>query len=287
VVAGLEAFLRSLESPYQPTAEEWPRLSEALAAPEAERRAKVTAAAESFQELAEGGMAGDFAETLLSREKDLRLAARSRALAQKAFEGQAGLPENLLVRATGVMADLLDPQEKAAAEVPVLVSGMPAVADRLQGELGGGLWKAIAALRGLGGVFAFAFQCGYRKVVRAVLEGALATAITLSVCRLTGLQVDAGSATLYLLPPMLGFLTSGWVGHANGYSRRYPASFLLALAASGCTLLLTGVLPVMRIGAGMALGLCSVVLVSYVSGLFRTDPAPGAGEEAEGSKYMT
>ncbi|HEY3448869.1 MAG TPA: MMPL family transporter [Myxococcales bacterium] len=276
VLASLQAFLQSGDSPYQPTAEEGTKLAEALVAPEAERKPKLTAAAESFEALVKGGMAGDFVETLLAREKDLRLSTRSQVLAQRLVEGKPGAPENLAVRATGVLADLLDPQEKAAAEVPVLVSGMPAVADKIEGDLVGGLWKAIAALLGLGGVFAFAFQCGYRKVVRAVLEGALATAITLSVCRLTGLQVDAGSATLYLLPPMLGFLTSGWVGHANGHSRRYPAAYLLGLAAAGCTLLFTGVLPVMRIGAGMAIGLCSVVLVSYLSGLFRTDPVPGA-----------
>lgn len=278
VAADLEAFLKSNDAPYQPTPEEWGKLADALAAPEAERRQKLTDVAESIETLVKGGMAGDFVETLVSREKDLRLSTCSRLLAQKAVGGE-GRPENLVARATGVMADLLDPQEKAAAEVPVLVSGMPAVADKIEGDLVAGLWKAIAALLGLGGVFAFAFQCGYRKVVRAVLEGALATAVTLSVCRLSGLQVDAGSATLYLLPPMLGFLTSGWVGHANGYSRRYPASFLLGLAAAGCTLLFTGVLPVMRIGAGMAIGLCSVVLVSYLSGLFRTDPAPGAQAE--------
>ncbi|MGC4117298.1 MAG: MMPL family transporter [Myxococcales bacterium] len=276
VLASLQAFLKSNDAPYQPTEEEGKKLDAAFAVPEAERKPKLTAAAESFPDLVKGGMAGDFVETLVSREKDLRLSTRSQVLAQKLLAGKAGVPENLEVRATGVIADLLDPQEKAGAEVPVLVSGMPAVADKIEGSLIAGLWKAIAALLGLGAVFAFAFQCGYRKVVRAVLEGALATALTLSVCRLTGLQVDAGSATLYLLPPMLAFLTSGWVGHANGHSRRYPATYLLALAASGCSLLFTGVLPVMRIGAGMAIGLCSVVLVSYISGIFRTEPAPGS-----------
>lgn len=270
----VEAFLGSPDSPYAPTPEEWGTLEGALAGPEAEAKDRLARVAETIEPLAKGGMVGDFVETLLAREKDLRLSARSAHLAARLWDGKAGAPAAFQVRATGVIADLLDPHEKAAAEVPVLVSGMPAVAEKIEEDLRAGLWRAIAALLGLGAMLTFAFQCRYRKVVRGALEGALATVLTLSACRLAGLQVDAGSATLYLLPPMLGFLTAGWVGQSEGLSRRYPAAYLLGLAASGCALLFTGVLPVMRIGAGMSLGLCSVVLVSYVSGLFRTEADP-------------
>jgi predicted RND superfamily exporter protein len=273
VFGRLQAFLASPDSPYQPSAEEWTKIAAALAGSDAERKARLTEATSKIEPLTQGGMANDFVETLVSRERDMRLAARSQLLASRLTNAQT--PEAFQVRSTGVVADLLDPHPKSAGEIPVLVSGMPAVAAQIENDLLVGLWKAIATLLGLAALLSFALMIGYRKVVRGLLESALATAITLATCRVLGLQVDAGSATLYLLPPMLGFLTAGWVGRSHAYTRRYPAVFLLGLAASGSTLVFTGVLPMTRIGAGMAVGLCAVVLVSYVSGLFRTDPAPG------------
>ena len=80
---------------------------------------------------------------------------------------------------------------------------------------------------------------------------------------------------------MLGFLAAGWVGQGDGFSRRLPAVFLLGLAASGLSLVFTGILPIVRVGTGMAVCLCAVALVSYVSGLFRTlgDSRPRRAEQ--------
>ncbi len=273
VATRLKAFLASADSPYQPTEEEWQAMAAALAGGPEGRRERVVAAVSKIEPLVTGGMVEDFAGTLLSREKDLRLGARCHVLAQKLF-GRQAVSEPLQARVQGTLADLLDPHANAAAEVPVAVSGMPAVASTIEGELWDGLWKAIAVLLALGAALSWAFQSGHRKVVRALLEGALATALALTVARLSGLQVDAGSATLYLMPPMLAFLTSGWVGSAGQFSRRVPAALLLGLAVGGLTLLFTGVLPIMRVGTAMAVGLCAVALVSYVSGLFRTLEVP-------------
>ena len=46
---------------------------------------------DSVEQFAKGGMTGDFVETLLAREKDLRLATRAQVMAQRLL-GKRGAP---------------------------------------------------------------------------------------------------------------------------------------------------------------------------------------------------
>jgi len=278
VSARLQAFLASPDSPYQPTDAEWSAISEALAAPADARRAFLAEAVGGIEDLVRHGAASEFAETVLAREADLRLAARSQLLASALWEGRSA-SDTFQVRAAGVLADLLEPQSRGAAEVPVAVSGLPAVAGRVEETLRDGLWRAVLALLAAAALLCCALRVAWRDAAQGLLGGALATAATLAAGRLSGLEIDSGSAAVYLLPAALGFLATN--GPPTEAPRRHTNVFLLALAAAACTLFFTGVLPVVRIGAVMAAGLCASAAVSYLSGRFgaRTDAteAPVSG----------
>jgi hypothetical protein len=266
VLSRMQAWFASPDAPWQPAPGEWERLAAALRGSADGRRERLSAAAQAVPALAQAG-ADELVETALARHADFALEARAQLLADSLWDGRA-VPEPLRVRAAGVVADLLDPPARAAAEMPVVVSGMPAVATRVEHDLLDGLWKALGVLLGLGALAAGLLRAHSRPALRALLRGALATALVLALARLTGLQVDSGSATVFLLPPLLALVCAAEPGDEPSWAA------LLAPAAAGAALLFTGVLPMVRIGAALTTGLLAVAAVTALGRRLQAAVAP-------------
>jgi predicted RND superfamily exporter protein len=266
----LKTWLASTDSPYQPSEAEWSRLKGALVAEPAARAQALSAVASSFSSLSEPTMAAQLVSSIESRVKELRLLLRAQALADALWT--TPVPEALKVRSQGVLADLLDAPHGTGDAATVVVSGLPVVAATLERDLFGGLWRALAALVGVGAVVWLLARRKPGAAVRALLEAATASALTLAVVTSLGPGVDSGSAMLMLTPALVSLLASG-----SPRGSRLTLAFMGALGLSCFTLLLLDVLPVVRIGAAMGAGLVVAALVQRESSRFEAPPSRGAG----------
>lgn len=272
VLGGVRAWLSSPDSPYPPTDDEWTRLAAALVAPESERQAKLVEAAASLPGI-DATLAGKLAESLVDRERDLRRNARAAALAEGLWSGESPVPEAFKVRAHGVLVEALDPQTGEGAAATLEVTGLPVEAALLEHDLLRGLWRAIATVLGLSGLLLLLVTRAARPAARAVVEALVATALMVAGCGTLGYGIDSGSAATCLIPPLAALLTSGRIHDERGF-HQLPAAFLAALGATALSLLLLGVLPVSRIGLGMAAGCGAVALVNWLSVRFSKAPTP-------------
>jgi hypothetical protein len=248
--------LSSPDSPYAPTDAEWAQLESALSAPPAERAAKVEAVAASFPDVA--AHAQEFTDTVLARLHDEQLAARAKRLVAMLGDG---LPEPFRVRAVGVMADLLEPHAGAGEAATVTVTGLPVVTAQLEKDLMGGLWKALALLVGAGALALVVLTRKPMDALLAALAAATAAAVTLGTTGTFGFGVDPGSASLFLVPPLVAFVASG-----APPSTRWRTGSLVALGAAGLALLLVGLAPLSRIGLALAVGLGAAAAASHLLG---------------------
>ena len=248
----LRTWLDSGDSPYRPTDEEWGRLELALAAPEAERHARLTEVAASFQQLTDPAMAGQLVDSVLVREKDLRLNHRAAVLAARLFAADPAR-----THAQGIFADLLDPHENAGSAATVTVSGLPVMTEQLERDLLELLLRALALLLGIGTLALVVAERRPSKALRRFLEAAVATTLTLAIAGTFGPGIDSGCITLFLIPPLASLLAAD--------SERLPSGILVALSAASATLLLVGLAPISRLGAAMAIALASVAVVQAIS----------------------
>ena len=172
-------------------------------------------------------------------------------------------------RARGVLADLVAAPVPGGDAVHFVVSGYPPLVPRIEAQLLRGLRASAAIVLAIFVLAALAVR-GRRPAgaLRAAIEAAAATALTFACGWALGINVDSGSATLYLLAPFAAFYLSAGTDDPSPNTApavRFPAGFALALTAAGLTLLLTGVLPIMRVGAVMALALALSVLTTGLS----------------------
>jgi predicted lysophospholipase L1 biosynthesis ABC-type transport system permease subunit len=85
----------------------------------------------------------------------------------------------------------------------------------------------------------------------------VATLVTIAMGWLLGVNVDSGSATLYLIPPTVVWFLSPCLADPDARRGPYPFAFALAFAAAALSLVLIGILPVTRLGVVMAVGLAA------------------------------
>lgn len=234
VNAALKKWLTSGDSPFQPTEDQWAQLEPVLDDP-----AKLATVATRLD--AENAAA--LVSSLTAHLHDLRLNLQAMALVDRVWD--RATPPAARMRAQGIFADGLDPHTADGSTAIITVSGLPIVAAQISHDLLAALWRTLAILLVAGGAIT--------RSPRALLEAALATAATLAF----SLGVDPSSLPIFLLPPLAAFLVSG--------GQRIPAAFCLAFGAAAAALLLSGVLPISRIGAALAVGLVAVALMQVVS----------------------
>jgi len=252
VRARLRQVLASPDSPYAPSDDEWSTLAAALPGDEAGLRDRLMRVAASMTALHAKGLDEKLVDMLVQRERDARVAVRSQMLAERLLPASASAPEGLRLRAEGALADLIDPLADGG-RATVTVSGYPVLAPLISSRSLAHVWRALAAVLVLGCVLVPVF--GVAAGVRRLLVAATAVALTFVVCRVAGVQMDVGSAGVYVVPAALGILAPA--------SRRGSRSFLVALGGAMTALLFTGAPPVTRIAASAAAGLVGVALVAW------------------------
>jgi hypothetical protein len=252
VASRLRQILASPDSPYQPSEGEWGELRAALPGDVSGLRGRLSAAASSMKELHAQRMDDKLVDMLVEREGDARIAVRSHMLAARLLSANApALQEGgLELRVEGALADLIDPQADGG-KATVTIRGFPVLAGIVSSRALAHVWLALSVIFALG--CALVPFLGIAAGVRRLLTAATAVAVTFVACRGAGVQIDVGSAGVYVVPAVLGIFAPT--------SRRGARWFLLALGGALTPLLFTGVLPVTRFAAAAAVGLVSVVLV--------------------------
>lgn len=270
----IHSFMHSDEAPFEPTDKEWKKLSDLLEGRASQR--SLTAAIATMESYREweypAEVAGELAENLLGRTRELArtqqldgpLAELGRAL------GDSPEADTFLVRARGILIELLDPEAPGEDSLSISVSGFPAIIPLVDSRILHLIW--LAALL-LWGAMLLAVLAIYRNgfvTLRSGAEALVATVVTFGLGWLTRVNIDSASAVLYLLPPIVAFFASPALCRplppgAPLPGNRLSTAVATALAAGALSLLATEVLPVFRIGAVMAGGMIVIAVVATLS----------------------
>ncbi len=270
----LGEFMRSDEAPFEPSETEWKTLRGLLlrgASKEELQQAVVKM--EGFIEWEyPPEVAGELAETLRARISERGRADQlGKPMEQlAALVGSGAGSEGFLGRARGVLTELLDPAAAVQDDLEIVVSGFPAVIARAEQPVLHAVWMSALLLWGVMLLAVLVVTRSGGIVLRSGLEALLATVLTFGVAWLTRTPVDSASAVLYLLPPVAAFFASpalcrGRDDHSPLPGNRYAPAVAVSLAAGSLSLLVTGVMPVFRIGAVMAIALGLVASIAPLS----------------------
>jgi hypothetical protein len=274
ILASLQEYMASGASPFTPSNPEWSDLAAVLAGPQAgmaERLAAVLPRLPSFREAGlSDDVAGRLAETLATQVRDREESLLSESLAAKWLEGldPAKVRDSLRARVKGAFSSLIAGEPRPDKEPVFTISGFPALGPVVEAQLMGGLHRAVAVVLGVFLVLAILAGISRPGHLRAIPEAVIATLATFALGTALGLNVDSNSATLYLLPPTITWFLSPGLADPDGYHGWFPWAFAVAFAVAATSIAMIGVLPVVRLGAVMALGLLasagSAALGSYL-----------------------
>ncbi len=274
MISALHSFMHSDGAPFTPTDKEWEELSQLLKKGASQPSlAAAISAMDSYREWEyPPEVAGELAENLLGRTREL---ARTQQLDGPLAElgrilGDSPEADAFLVRARGILVELLDANAPGEDTLVITVSGFPAIIPLVDARILHLIW--LAALL-LWGAMLLAVLAVYRNgfvTLRSGTEALLATVVTFGLGWLTRVNIDSASAVLYLLPPMVGFFASPALRQPLPPGSPLPGNRLApavatALAAGALSLLATGVLPVFRIGAVMAGGMAVIAIIAALS----------------------
>jgi hypothetical protein len=203
------------------------------------------------------------AQAIQEKYRDLTLNLKVNAIMQALYpKGMANLPSGFAARLRGVFADLVEPCP-GPGKIRFRVSGFPLLAPEIAHDLRQGVWGSALVVILAMMLFALFLAPSPLGGLAAAGEACLALLLTVAVAWLSGAGIDSNSATLYLIPVIaVFFLSSRLYGQGKGY--RFPEAFALALAAAGLSIVTAWVLPVVRVGMVMSVGLLSTVLVTRV-----------------------
>ncbi|MBM4373002.1 MAG: hypothetical protein FJ098_15215, partial [Deltaproteobacteria bacterium] len=264
----LRGYMASPESAFAPSEPEWEAMAEVLAS-DGDVTGRLARTIEGLAGFRSMGYPQEVATRVaadllaLSGEAE-RTRVIDLALAELAGTGDPGSPE-LIDRARGVLADLRDrlPTTKGGR---VTISGTPAVAEAVQGPMAIGIVQGAAIIWALLCLVTWAVTRRTRSFIVVSVEVGVATLYTFALGWLLDVQMDPVCAPLYLVPPLVGFFVSPWIHRLDSelcpVGNRQVAAFVLALAGGALGLMLSGVLPMLRVGAVVALGLGLVILSS-------------------------
>lgn len=277
--AGLAAFLdkrlpellAGSDSPFNPKPEEWAAVAAVLgdATKGTDDVAKAIAGLDSFKaaEVPEA-TAHDLAVMLQTRKGALRneFLADTLVAALVPPAEQSKVPQSFLVRARGVLADWLDPAPAPAKEPVITVSGYPAMEAKMGGLLKHDILLIVAAMVVASTLLAWVLTRRSSALAAALLEALLVSSLTLGLGRFVGLYMDVASATVYILPGMISLLISPRLWREADQARNDEAqSYVFAFGLLGLPFLTTGIMPMVRLGGVLAIGMFTAWLVARLS----------------------
>ncbi len=274
----MKTWVESDDAPWTPAPGEWDSVRKLLFG-DVNELARVIAAqpsyieqnADSQDEPAE--LAERIAESIEFKIKAAIIETRSSDLADALVAGLQS-PPNFRVRAHGILASLLAPVPEGSQQLEFTISGYPAFTRQSSERMLNGLLMSAMLLFLVAA--SYVLLRGLRNPARlAVLPvGAAAAASTFALSGVLGLHADPNSATVFLIAPMAWVFMSECLNDITGATTRYPMFFALALAAGAASLMMFGVMPIVRMGAAMAmsLGITAILLYVFRSMWFRTVP---------------
>lgn len=269
-ITDVAEYMKSDAAPFVPTDEEWPVIAQALANEKRDKfTAQLTSAIKglaSYQTLgAPDEFATEIAMTLIQKFDNADLELQTKALVDIVFGPEEGSQVSDLarVRARGVLA-ALKAGEKPAGDLKFTISGFPALAPAVERQLISGLRMAVAIILGVFSLLAIISAFWRPSNLRAIPEAVAGTLATAAIGALLGIHVDSGSATMYLLAPTIAWFLSPPLAETDGRRGRFPVAFALAFAVAALALALTGVMPVVRLGVAMALGLATSAIATLL-----------------------
>jgi predicted RND superfamily exporter protein len=267
----LQAHATSPEAPFEPTQDEWAAMAALLAQDGDIKDAliKVIAEAPGFVEMEyPDGVAASFADELLTVRADAGRSLLVEGALEDFTRGVDPVPDELTMRATGILADLQDGVSTRDGAVEITISGSPVVAYALNAPVVTGVWKGAVLIWVLLALFAWLITRRTQRMIVVSVEVGVATLYTFTLGWFLGIDMDPASAPLYLLAPLVGYFVTPWLSMRREDSgpagNRFVSAFTIALALGALSLLQAGVLPLVRVGAVTGLGLLLVTLSSAV-----------------------
>ncbi|MBM4396870.1 MAG: hypothetical protein FJ087_14420 [Deltaproteobacteria bacterium] len=264
----VSAYLASPSSPFEPSPDDLARLAAAIGGDDAGRTGRLLAALSATPALVEGGradIAAEAAGTLDRLCRDTDLEARAVGLGERLLAGSAAPSPAALGRVRGALADVVAGPPPGGERVKVTISGFPALAPRIAGNLTVGLWAASsAAIVAIALAMVVAARGRVRIAARVAAEAGFATLIAFGAAGLW-FQTDSSSATLFLIAPIAACLSSGAL-EPDGRRPLFPATFALAIAVGSLGLLAIGVAPISRIGLAVAVSAAAAAVATWRPG---------------------
>ncbi len=286
ILDDLHAYMVSDASPFPISDEGWTRLAALLGGEEPALEGSLGAAIALLPEYrqldAPEDLAGRVAQMLVIRVRNLDRERRSLELVGDlvAGLGNEAAQGAFRTRARGVLADLLHGDRDPGA-LKTRISGFPAMIPGIEAMLSRGLRASVLVLLGVFALLALAGAWRYPQHVRAIPEALVATVVTFALGATLGVQVDSGSATLYLLPATVTWFLSPSLADRDACRWRWPWAFASAVALAALSLVLIGVMPVIRLGVVLSLGLAVPVLAT-AAGAWLWDPIQAGRELLKG-----
>ena len=265
----LKAHVYSPEAPFEPTEKDWAAMSALLASDRDVKMELISTIAEApgYVEMEyPDAVAETFADELLTVRGDAAQSLHVDGSLATFLGGLANPPNELIVRSKGILTDLQDGVSTRDDAVSITISGSPVVSYELNAPVVTGVWKGAVLIWVLLAVFAWLITRRTRRMIVVAVEVGVATLYTFTLGWFLGIEMDPASAPLYLLPPLVGYFASPWLFKRDEDTapagNRFVSAFTLALAMGSLSLLQSGVLPLVRVGAVTALSLCLVTLSS-------------------------
>ena len=268
-------WFKSPSAPFQPTDEEWQRLATKIISDKTNTRSLsgLISTLASFKATGfPDKVATRIAQAIEKQADTLKLKLSVDTLMAGLFRNKGALTSPLKARFRGIFADLLRPH-KGPGVMQATISGFPLVAPVVAYDLRRGLWITAGVLILLFLVLSMFLAPRPWAGFTGVIDGLLAALLTGALGWITGIGVDSGSATLYLVPIIAGIMLSpSFYYNLPFEGRKFPVGFALGLAAAGLSILAAAVLPVMRVGAVMAMGLACAVIITGLTRILWQPP---------------
>ena len=271
----LRQAMQSDESPFEPTGEEWAAMEKLLQTVPGSQKSLATAIAgmDGFKDMEyPPEVAAEVASMLFEQRRAMLVNDRADTLMLKlkASLGSGPSARAYAKRARGILIELLDPATPDTDDLQIAVSGFPAVIPAVEQQVLEMVWWSALILWGVLLLVVLLLTRCPRTVLRGALEAATAMVLTFALGWMTRVNLDSASAVIYLLSPVAAWYCSPGLhsggNHAAGLpGNRLAPAICLALAAASLSLMVSGVMPVFRLGAVLTLGLTCTAAIAVLA----------------------